>query len=329
MTATARVVVPTHQRREQVLRLAADLLDQSVGRDRARIVIVCDGCRDGTADALRARFGESIHVLEQPGSGPAVARNRGSAGAEEEILLFLDDDMRVGPGLVAAHLEAHARRPGSLVLGAMPVHPDSPPSFLTEGLARWAARRDAALSAPGAVPGFEEVLTGNLSVSRETFERLGGFDRRFTDEGAFGDEDLEFGWRAVRAGVPIVFEPRAVAAQVFDKRFRAVAADIRRGGVADVRFAAKHPDARDHLSLGREESLPPWERRAARLGRTRPGLGRLLAAPSVAFLDRLARSGARGERLEHLHAVVRALVYGIGVAEGLSAETAIRGPKER
>ncbi len=329
MTANVRVVVPTHDRRERILRLAADLLAQSVGRERLRIVIVCDGCRDGTADALRARFGEAIRVLEQPAAGPAAARNRGSAGADEEILLFLDDDMRVGPGLAAAHLDAHARRPGSLVIGPIPVHPDSPPSFLTEGLARWAARRDAALSAPGAVLGFEEVLTGNLSVSREIFERLGGFDPRFTADGAFGDEDLEFGWRAVQAGIPLVFEPRAVAAQVFDKRFRAVAADIRRGALADVRFVAKHPDARDRLPLGREGTLPPWERRAARLGRTRPRLAGILAAPAVALLDRLARSGARGERVEHLHAVVRALVYGIGVAEGLSAQTATRGPKER
>lgn len=329
MSATARIVLPTHDRRERILHLAADLLGQSVARERLRIVIVCDGCRDGTADALRARFGESIAVLEQPGSGPAAARNRGSAGATEDILVFLDDDMRVGPEFVAAHLDAHARRPGSLVLGAMPVHPDSPPSFLTEGLARWAARRDAALAVPGAAPGFEEVLTGNLSVSRETFERLGGFDRRFTDEGAFGDEDLEFGWRAVRAGVPIVFEPRAVAAQCFDKRFRAVADDIRCGAVADVRFAAKHPEVRAQLTLGREATLPPWERRAARLGRTRPRLAKMVAAPSVALLDRLARSGARGERLEHVHAVVRALVYGIGVAEGRSAETATKGPNER
>lgn len=329
MSLTARVVIPTHERRGRILALAADLLDQTVERSRLRIVIVCDGCRDGTAVALRSRFGDALLVLEQPPSGPAVARNRGAAGAAEDVLLFLDDDMRAGTDLVERHLEIHARRPGAIVLGAMPVHPDSPRSFLTEGLARWAARRDASLSAPGSRPDFDEVLSGNVSVGRETFERLGGFDPRFTSDGAFGDEDLEFGWRAVSSGVPVVYAPLAIAAQVFDKRFAAVASDVRRGAVADVRFASKHPEARNRLPLGRENDLPPWERRAVRLGRSRPVLGGMVAAPLVAALDALGRIGARGPRLEHAHAVVRALVYGLGVAEALSAQTATSGPKRR
>jgi GT2 family glycosyltransferase len=329
MSLSVRVVVPTHDRREQILLLARDLLGQDFPDDRLRIVVVCDGCRDGTADALRVRFGETVSVLEQPGSGPAAARNLGVRDAAEDLFVFLDDDMRVGPDLVERHVDAHRRHPGSVVVGSMPVHPGSPRSFLTEGLARWARRRDEALSTAGTQPGFEEVLTGNLSVGRETFARIGGFDVGFTQGESFGDEDLEFGWRAVEAGVPIRFEPRAVAAQDFRKRFRDVASDIRRGGFADVRFAAKHPEARRRLLLDGETRLPPWERRAMRFGRDHPRAAGVAAMPVVALLDGLARAGARGERLEHAHAVLRALVYGIGVAEGLSAQIATRGPKRR
>ena len=329
MSVSVRVVVPTHNRRKRMLRLAADLLDQSTPPGRIRIVVVCDGCLDGTGEALRSRFGGALLVLEQAQKGPAAARNLGSRDGTEQVLIFLDDDMRVGPDLVERHIEVHERHPGSIVVGAMSVDPESPRSFLTEGLAGWARRRHETLSISGAAPGFGEVLTGNLSVGRDVFDRIGGFDEGFTQGASFGDEDLEFGWRAVRAGVPIRYEPRAVASQVFDKRFRDVAADVRRGGIADVRFAAKHPDALPHLPLGREGGLPRWERRAARLGRTTPVLARAAARPSVAVLDWLGRRGACGERLEHAHAVVRALLYGIGVAEGLSAQTATSGPNQR
>jgi GT2 family glycosyltransferase len=171
------------------------------------IVVVCDGCRDGTEEALRGEVGTSIVVLSQPRGGPGAARNLGAAGAQAPTLLFLDDDMRAGPGLVRRHVEAQRRIGGGLVLGALPVDDASPASYLTEGLARWAARRDERLRAPGTVPGFGDVLTGNLSVARASFERLGGFDAAFTDDPRFGDEDLELGFRAIAAGERVAYAP--------------------------------------------------------------------------------------------------------------------------
>jgi GT2 family glycosyltransferase len=93
----------------------------------------------------------------------------------------------------------------------MPVHDSSPPSFLTEGLSRWATARHARLSRSGAVPEFGDVLTGHLSLARATFGKVGGFDQDFTAGGTFGGEDIEFGYRAVEAGVPLVYAADAVA----------------------------------------------------------------------------------------------------------------------
>jgi glycosyltransferase involved in cell wall biosynthesis len=84
---------------------------------------VCDGCTDGTEDALREEFRDAITVISQPASGPGAARNRGSEGATAPILLFLDDDMRAEPGLIARHVEAQYRIQGGIVLGAIPVDP--------------------------------------------------------------------------------------------------------------------------------------------------------------------------------------------------------------
>jgi GT2 family glycosyltransferase len=198
------VVVPTHQRRDLVLGLMRALCAQTLPASAFEVVIVCDGSTDGSAEAaIGEARGLMLSVIEQVRSGAATARNRGAGSTTAPVIVFLDDDMVPAPDCLAAHEATHAAHPGALVLGHMPVHPNSPRSFLTEGLARWAGRRHARLSAPGASPRFDDVLTGHLSIARATFSRLGGFDPAFTAGGTFGGEDIEFGWRALEAGIPV------------------------------------------------------------------------------------------------------------------------------
>jgi GT2 family glycosyltransferase len=314
-----RVVVPSHERRDLVARLVRGLLDQTVPRESYEIVVVCDGCTDGTGAALRERFGESLTVLEQLRQGPAAARNRGAEGTDAASILFLDDDMRPARDLLERHRDAQRRLQGGLVLGALPVDPESPRSFLTEGLARWADRRDARLrSAEGPVR-FDDVLTGNLSIPRTMLLRLGGFDPSFFGTDMFGDEDLELGWRAAEAGLPIAYAAEAVAWQTFDKSFRALAGDIRRGAAADARFVAKHPGALPHLTLGRASALPAWERRALRCAASRPRISAPMVGALTAALHLAARWGATGVRLEQAHAVARAAIYGLGLSDAGAA----------
>ena len=303
LTAIA-VVVPTHQRRGRIAGLLAALADQSLPAGSIEVVLVCDGCTDGTADAARAARAPALAVVEQPRSGAATARNRGAAETGAPILLFLDDDMVPERGCLAAHLAAHDRTPGALVLGHMPVHPDSPRSFLTEGLARWAGRRHARL-ASGAVPAFTDVLTGHLSIARESFEAIGGFDPRFTEGGTFGGEDIELGARAASRGIPIVYAADAVAAQIYDKTFPALARDIVDGARADARLASLHPGVAEALASA-NAPRGVLEHAAAAFTRAAPGLASRLGGAGVALLDRAVERGRTGRGWETLHGIVRA-----------------------
>jgi GT2 family glycosyltransferase len=314
-----RVVVPSHDRRELVSRLVRGLLDQSLPRATYEIVVVCDGCRDGTGVVLREGFGDSLTVIEQPRQGPAAARNRGAEGAGAASILFLDDDMRPARDLLERHRDAQRRLGGGLVLGALPVDPGSPRSFLTEGLARWADRRDARLRRAEGPVRFDEVLTGNLSIARTVFLRLRGFDPSFFGTEIFGNEDLELGWRAAEAGFPIAYAADAVAWQTFNKSFRALAGDIRKSAAADARFVSNHPGALPHLTLGRASALPAWERRALRFAASRPRTAAPAVGALTAALDLAARWGATGVRLEQAHAVARAAIYGLGLADAGAA----------
>ena len=159
------------------------------------------------------------------------------------------------------------------------------------------------------------MLTGHLYVPRAAFEAAGGFETAFTANGGFGGEDLEFGWRLERAGVPLVFEPRAVAYQIYAKTFRDLASDIRRAAAGDVRLAARHPEAASRLMLGSSADLPPWERRALALSRRHPAAAAALFAPLLAALDAASRTGRCGTIWEHAHAVARAHLYGLGLVD--------------
>ena len=78
--------------------LAQDFSDQEV-------IVVDDGSTDDTLKTL-ATYGDRIRVLQQKNSGPAVARNRGIAGAAGEYITILDSDDLWFPWTLATYAEA-------------------------------------------------------------------------------------------------------------------------------------------------------------------------------------------------------------------------------
>jgi GT2 family glycosyltransferase len=125
------------------------------------------------------------------------AMNQGLLLATQGIILFLDDDIRPDPGLVRAHLQAHARGE-TLVAGRViqPWHegvsfPDEEPFHFASVHPRW----------------VKEFMGGNFSVRREAALALGGFDENFVRV-AYRFE-AEFANRLVSNGARIFFEPAA------------------------------------------------------------------------------------------------------------------------
>lgn len=239
------VIVPTHQRRSEVVALIEALALQRAS-DPFEVLVVVDGSSDGTAEALR-RMTPSfpLSVVEQRNLGAAAARNAGAARSRGEILLFLDDDMEPAADLLARHDHRH-RQGADAVVGHMPVHPDSPRSFLTEATEGWVAHRTGELQRGETVPG-ELVLTGQLSVARRWFEALGGFDESFTRGGSYGGEDTDFGLRLESAGARIVFEPKAVSHQRQQMELGPYLWRYRDVGRAFVQLLRKHPDLPQHV----------------------------------------------------------------------------------
>jgi GT2 family glycosyltransferase/peptidoglycan/xylan/chitin deacetylase (PgdA/CDA1 family) len=296
------VVIPTYRRRERVLRHVAALANQTFEDFEA--VVVDDGSQDGSAAALRAlETPFPLAVIEQENQGAAQARNVGARAARGEILLLLDDDMEAAPKLLAEHDRCH-REGADLVVGDMPLHPDSPPGLLSWGVGFWARSRRERLLEPGAEPGLDDLLTGQISIAHESFERLGGFDTSFTREGLFGGEDIDFGYRVVKAGLRVVFDPDATSYQYYDVDPEAYLRRARETGRSEEELVLKHPEQASRLA-----GAPAFHTR-----RSRWLLGPLVGAPEWASwpLRRLAVALVRAGRRDQW---TRRLFFGLRTVE--------------
>jgi peptidoglycan/xylan/chitin deacetylase (PgdA/CDA1 family)/GT2 family glycosyltransferase len=235
------VIVPTYERRDLVVEAVRSLARQEFDHP-FEVIVVVDGSRDGTAEALqRTTWPFPLRVIKQTNQGASRARNRGAAEAAGEILVFLDDDMTADPRLLAEH-DRSQREGAEVVLGHMPLHPDSPSGLLSIGVEEWAEERRHRLTQPGAALTLHDLLTGQLSVSRAAFDQVGGFDLRFTRGGTFGNEDVDFGYRLLLSGCRCVFNPAAVSWQRYDVAPAELLRRTRDVGRADVAFARKHPE---------------------------------------------------------------------------------------
>lgn len=315
MSAAVRisVVVPTFQRRALAEALVAALGRQEYARPFEAIVVV-DGSTDGTAEALAAldptpRF--PLRVISQPNAGAARARNRGAAAASGEILLFLDDDMEPDPRLLAEHDRSH-QDGAEVVVGAIPLHPDSPATLLAEGVGAWADAVARKRAEPHYAPRIGDVVSGQMSVRRALFMELGGFDERFTADGSYGNEDLDFGHRLASRGHRVVHNPAAVSRQRYVVDAETHLRQYFQVGQADVAIVRKHPELAREVFEGQllESRLHALLRRPVSAA---PRLAGVLAAavrrPVVRRVDR----GDRGALLGRLFFALRAVEYWRGV----------------
>jgi len=110
------VVVPTFERRALVLEAVGSVLAQSVSA--LELVVVDDGSRDGTGEALAAVADERLSYLWQENRGPAAARNAGLRATSAPVVAFLDSDDRWLPDHLEVLLELLERHPRAVLVSA-------------------------------------------------------------------------------------------------------------------------------------------------------------------------------------------------------------------
>lgn len=153
-----------------------------------------------------ASFPVRIVRLETDGLPLARARNLAAGAASGERLVFLDVDcipMRGCIGALCAALDRHdaliCADVRYLAAGATAVASDDE-RLLANGRAHPVRRFPRRGLRAETNPGLFWSLA--FAVRKTRFAALGGFDEGFT---GYGAEDTDFGFRAARAGLPLLF----------------------------------------------------------------------------------------------------------------------------
>ncbi len=179
MDAALSVVIPTRERLPY-LDVALSSLRAEAERAGAEVLVVEDGAPSQATRQLAELRGARYVAVD--GSGLNAARNTGVAHTTGALVAFLDDDVRVRPGWLAALLRAAAEHPGTDVFAGRILAALEGPAPRTCG------REQPPVTALdlGERDGPARFAWGaNMAIRRSALERVGPFDPRL---GGAGDE---------------------------------------------------------------------------------------------------------------------------------------------
>jgi hypothetical protein len=242
------IAITARPQSSTVARLLDALACQTVPPQEFEVLVALGDGDDHAAMRSKATPFRLKVVTSRPGR--SAARNVAAWEASSPLLLFLADDLDPRATLIDAHLAAHAKVPGRILVGAYAPSPASssvPAPYLAMAVrAQWhdvftaLRRRDHRYS-------FRDCLGGNLSISTELFDQLGGFREEFV--GPRGDHEL--GARAILRGVAIEFVPEAAALRLHaaPTSARAAFAQARDEALGDALLGSLHPGLRVALRL--------------------------------------------------------------------------------
>jgi GT2 family glycosyltransferase len=205
------VVIATHGRGDLLARTFASVAQCERPQGFRGTIVVENGGRGEAERIVREAPGVlEARYLFEPVGNKSRALNAALARITDGLVVFLDDDVRVGPDLLEVYAAA-ARRAGRGRFFGGPVSPDyeaAPPEWLTAFLPP-SARRWCPDEAELATRPF--FLGFNWAAFADDLRRVGGFDERLgpgSDVGIGDESDVQR--RLAAAGVTAVCVPQAL-----------------------------------------------------------------------------------------------------------------------
>jgi glycosyltransferase involved in cell wall biosynthesis len=206
------VVIPTFNRLNSLRLTLEALARQTYPTDHYELIVVSDGCTDGTDEFLAEYASQTLcrlRPIRQDNAGPARARNRGIAEATGDVIVFLDDDVEPAPELLAAHAAHHQEDDRIAVIGPMlpdPARRSAEPPWIAWEHAMLQRQYTNWQTGVWTGAGPNHFYSGNASVRRRHLLHVAGFDESFKRQ-----EDVELAARMQRTcGVHFVFDATAI-----------------------------------------------------------------------------------------------------------------------
>jgi len=188
MPKSVSVVIPTYNYGRFIKAAISSVLAQT--RSPSEVIVVDDGSTDETT-AVVAAFGKAVRYMRQDNAGVSAARNLGVRESTSQLIAFLDADDTLEPstlekqvarldsdeeiGLVHCAMREFDDETGATIR----LHMEGGEDRVANNLLLW--------------EGPLIVAAGAIIVSRQAFDRVGGFDTRMKV-----GEDWDFCYRVAQ-----------------------------------------------------------------------------------------------------------------------------------
>jgi glycosyltransferase involved in cell wall biosynthesis len=188
-------------------------------RNDFEVIVVDDGSDEQIDNELK-KFRFNIKYLYFPRSdrsGSSFSRNKGIENASGNVLIFLDCDQLLTKNFIIEHVMLHKRNSYRQILQIGTRKMLLPDQNIQELLTH-PDQQDFGYETDVRAPIFINlgpdvnqleglwfcVFSHNISVTKKSIEKYGGFDENFK---GWGLEDVEFGYRMHKNGVKIIYNP--------------------------------------------------------------------------------------------------------------------------
>ncbi|MFH1454688.1 MAG: glycosyltransferase [Armatimonadota bacterium] len=239
------VVIATHRRADVLGLVLSSLTAQTLPNEAFEVIVVEDFTNDKTVEVIndvKKKINIEYYACESPGA--AVKRNSGVLKADADIILFLDDDMIASSSLLEEHLKYYSTGADG-VLG----HIEEDKNVKLNHFTSYLLENDLQNTYKGVDPenvGFGYFYTGNISIKKDVFNALGGFDVKFNE---YGFEDTEFGYRLIKAGYVIKYNKDAEGYHHYFRDFESFLGRKYLMGRSAAYFAGLYPELKEKLSI--------------------------------------------------------------------------------
>lgn len=232
------VVLATYARPDVLERNLRHLANQTLNHDAYEVIVIDDGSPDDTpavVERYKAQAPYRLTFLRHANRGPGYTQNRGIREARGSLVLLIADDILLEPGALAAHVEAHIRRPGRsvVILGNVRQSPDLPQTAFQR---KWDPFEFRRLTADQELP-YTLFWACNISMKRQFMLDHGMFQDERGPAGAAAHEDVEVGHRLSQHGLQLFHEPAALGYHYHPETLQtAIARSYQRGRNWDSAF---------------------------------------------------------------------------------------------
>jgi GT2 family glycosyltransferase len=210
--SAASVVIPNWNGRDLLARYLPSVITALAKNPANEVIVVDNGSTDGSAAYVRAEFPHVKLVALDRNLGFGGGSNAGFREANNDIVVLLNNDMRVEPDFLGHLLEGFAD-PAVFAVSCQIFFKDPErireetgltQGWWQDGALRVRHRADPAVT--GLFPCFYGG-GGSCAFDRRKFHELGGFDELFAP---FYFEDTDLGYMAWKRGWKVLYQARSV-----------------------------------------------------------------------------------------------------------------------